>query len=88
MDIDKINAIIVDDEEEARDVFERLLLRTGIINIIGKASNADDGLHLILDKKPDIAFLDVQMPGKDGFELVREMKKFNLNTTVVLLLPI
>ncbi len=83
MDIDQIKAVIVDDEEEARDVFERLLLRTGDINIIGKASNAEDGLELILDKKPDIAFLDVQMPGKDGFELVREMKKFNLNTTVV-----
>jgi len=83
MDVDKINAIIVDDEEEARDVFERLLLRTGDINIIGKASNADNGLEMIISKKPDIAFLDVQMPDKDGFELVREMKKFNLNTTVV-----
>lgn len=83
MDIDQIKAVIVDDEEEARDVFERLLLRTGDVEIIGKASNVDDGLELILDKKPDIAFLDVQMPGKDGFELVREMKKFNLKTTVV-----
>lgn len=83
MDINKINAIIVDDEEQARDVFERLLQRTGDTNLIGKASNADDGLEMILSKNPDIAFLDVQMPGKDGFELVREMKKFNLKTTVV-----
>jgi len=78
-----IRAIIVDDEEEARDVLERLLIRQGSIQVAGKATNVDEGLEMIIREKPDIVFLDIQMPEKDGFELVKELRNLNLNTTII-----
>ena len=78
-----ISAVIVDDEEDARDILERQLNRVGDINISGKASNVDEALDMIIKLNPDIVFLDIQMPEKDGFELVKELKKFNIKTTVI-----
>lgn len=78
-----IKALIVDDEEEARDIIERLLLRAGEVEVIGKASGVDEALDMIIKLDPDIVFLDVQMPEKDGFQLVTELKKFNIQTTVI-----
>ncbi len=83
MNTEKIKALIVDDESEARDILERLLMRTGGITLTGKAGSVDEGLELIIKSRPDIVFLDVQMPEKDGFELVRQLKKYNLRTTVI-----
>jgi two-component system LytT family response regulator len=79
----EIRAVIIDDEEEARDVMERLLHRLGGVDIAGKAANGDEGLDLILSEQPDIVFLDIQMPEQDGFELVNKLRNFNLSTTVV-----
>jgi two-component system LytT family response regulator len=78
-----IKALIIDDEDDARDILERVLLRLENIDIIGKTSTADEGFEMILKLKPDIAFLDIQMPGKDGFMLVRQLKSFNIKTTVI-----
>ncbi|MBN2174368.1 MAG: response regulator transcription factor [Bacteroidales bacterium] len=79
----EIRVVIIDDEEEARDVMDRLLHRLGGINIAGKAANVDEGLDLILSEQPDIVFLDIQMPGKDGFELVKKLRDYNLTATIV-----
>jgi two-component system LytT family response regulator len=79
----ELKVLIVDDEAEARDILERQLLRTGGLRVIGKAASVDEGIELIISDRPDIVFLDVQMPEKDGFELVRELKKYNLKTTVI-----
>ncbi|MCD4747228.1 MAG: LytTR family DNA-binding domain-containing protein [Bacteroidales bacterium] len=83
MKTELIKAIIVDDEEEARDVLEKLLMRVGDIHIIGKASDADIALDMIIKKEPDIVFLDIQMPEKTGFDLIKDLKKFNIKTTVI-----
>lgn len=82
--IDKtIRALIVDDEENARDILERVLLRIENIDIIAKASSADEGFEMILKLKPDLVFLDIQMPGRDGFGLVQQLKSFNIKTTII-----
>lgn len=78
-----LKALIVDDEEEARDILERLLKRAGEVEIVGKASGVDEALDMIVKLDPDIIFLDVQMPEKDGFQLVTELKKFSIQTTVI-----
>jgi len=83
MNTEIVKALIVDDEPEARDILERLLMRTGGITLTGKAGSVDEGLELIIKNHPEIVFLDVQMPEKDGFELVRQLKKYNLRTTVI-----
>ncbi|MCF8403907.1 MAG: response regulator transcription factor [Bacteroidales bacterium] len=77
------SAIIIDDEEEARNILERQLLRLGNIQIKAKASGVDEGFEKILELKPNLIFLDIQMPGKNGFELIKLLKKFKLSTTVI-----
>lgn len=83
MNNNNIRALIVDDEQDARDILKRVLNRLEGIQIVGDASSADEGFEKILLLKPDIVFLDIQMPGKDGFTLVRQLKKFETKTTVI-----
>lgn len=83
MNTESLKVLIVDDEPEARDILERLIVRAGGMEITGKAANADEALNLIVNQQPDIVFLDVQMPEKSGFELVRELKQYSLKTTII-----
>jgi DNA-binding LytR/AlgR family response regulator len=78
-----ITALIVDDEEGARNLLERLLCRIPGIIVCGKASSVDEALEMVIANAPDLVFLDVQMPEKNGFQLVDFFKKYLLNTTVV-----
>ena len=78
-----IRALIVDDEEGAREILEHLLLRIPDVEVIGKASSADEALDIVINCLPDIVFLDVRMPEKNGFQLVDYMQKYMLNTHVV-----
>jgi len=78
-----IKAMIVDDEEEARNLLERLLLRFQDIEVVGKAASTDEALEIAIDRLPDLVFLDIHMPEKDGFVLIDYFKKYMLNTKVV-----
>jgi DNA-binding LytR/AlgR family response regulator len=78
-----IRALIVDDEEGARDIMEHLLHRIPDVEVIGKASSADEALEMVIKCLPDIVFLDVQMPEKNGFQLVDYLQKYLLKTHVV-----
>jgi two-component system LytT family response regulator len=68
-----IRAIVVDDELHPREELARLLLETGEVQIVGTASNGVEALQVIRRERPDVAFLDVQMPGVSGFELLSMM---------------
>ena len=68
-----MKALIVDDERLARTELRRLLTPYKEINIAGEAVNAEDALKKISELNPDIIFLDIQMPGKNGFELLEEL---------------
>jgi len=65
-----MKTIIVDDERLARNELRRLLDNFPKIEIIGEAANADEALKLIDELEPELLFLDIQMPGKNGFELL------------------
>ena len=64
------NAIIVDDEQPARDLINKFLEPFGQIRVIGEADNGFEGCRMINEKKPDLVFLDVQMPKLTGIELI------------------
>jgi two-component system LytT family response regulator len=69
----KIKTIIVDDERLARKELTAMLQAFKNIEIIDEAENAEDALDKIEAKKPDLVFLDINMPEKNGFDLVEEL---------------
>lgn len=68
-----MRALIIDDERLARKELINLLNEYPEIEIIGEASNADEAMENIGELKPDLLFLDIQMPGKTGFELLEQL---------------
>jgi two-component system, LytTR family, response regulator LytT len=68
-----INTIIVDDEKPARDELAFLLKAFPEINVVGQGKNGVDAVNLIKEHSPDLVFLDVQMPGLDGFGVLRKL---------------
>jgi two-component system LytT family response regulator len=70
-----IKAIIVDDERLARNELKKLLEQHPEIQIVDEASNVDEGIEKIEVARPDLIFLDIQMPGKTGFDLLAELEK-------------
>ena len=69
-----MKALIIDDERLARKELIKLLDEYKEIEIIGEAVNADDGIEKIKELQPELIFLDVQMPGKTGFEMLEELE--------------
>jgi len=65
-----MRALVIDDERLARKELIKLLEDFPEIEILGEAANADEAFELITTLKPDLLFLDIQMPGKTGFELL------------------
>jgi two-component system, LytTR family, response regulator len=65
-----IRALVVDDELHAREELALLLAETGEIAVVAKAANAVEALAAIRRERPEVVFLDVQMPGVNGLELV------------------
>jgi len=70
-----VKAIIIDDERLARTELKKLLKEFSDIEIIDEASNADDGQEKIELLNPDLIFLDIQMPGKTGFDLLQNLER-------------
>ena len=63
-----MKALIIDDERLARAEVRRLLADFTWVKVVGEAENAEQALALIQSQQPDLLFLDVQMPGKTGFD--------------------
>ncbi|MFS4482187.1 LytR/AlgR family response regulator transcription factor [Hyunsoonleella sp. 2307UL5-6] len=65
-----LKSIIVEDSRLARNELKELIKVHKEIELVGEAANVDDGYTLIIETKPDLLFLDINMPEKDGFELL------------------
>jgi two-component system response regulator LytT len=68
-----LTAVLVDDEQLARDELGYLLGQVGGVEVVGQAGNGVEALTTIERLKPDVVFLDVQMPGLTGFEVARRL---------------
>ena len=68
-----LNAIIVDDEQLARDELAYLLKNVDDVRVLAQGKNGVEAINLIRERAPDLVFLDVQMPGLDGFAVVKKL---------------
>ncbi|XXJ21121.1 LytR/AlgR family response regulator transcription factor [Desulfovibrio caledoniensis] len=78
-----IRTILVDDEPPARDELNYLLSSHGDIDVVGTVGNAADAVKSIAAKRPDLVFLDIQMPGRDGFSVLQEVMAMDGQPLVV-----
>src|ERR1051325_67991 len=72
-----ISALIIDDEQLARDELKYLLDSVGDVDVVGQGANGIEAVELIREHHPDIVFLDVQMPGLDGFAVIEKLLERN-----------
>ena len=68
-----MKAIIIDDERLARNELRRMVEAAGGVELIGEAAEAEQAIALIGQHRPDLIFLDIQMPGCDGFGLLERL---------------
>src|SRR3989441_2174505 len=68
-----LSAVIVDDEQLARDELAFLLKSVDDVNVVAQGKNGVDAINLIREFNPDLVFLDVQMPGLDGFGVIKKL---------------
>ena len=79
-----INAVSIDDEQNNLDNLSQLLLKhCPEVKVVATAMNADDGRKILLEKKPELVFLDIQMPGKNGFELLQSLAQYQFEIIFV-----
>ena len=88
----QINTVIVDDERPARDELAYLLKGFSEVNVVAQGKNGLEAVALIKEHEPDLVFLDVQMPGLDGFggdqevdgaQAARCLKSFSPRPTII-----
>src|SRR6202789_3681909 len=68
-----LSAVIVDDEQLARDELAFLLKHVGDVDVVAQGKNGVEAVSLIREHNPDLVFLDVQMPGLDGFGVIKKL---------------
>ncbi len=82
--MNKINAIIIDDEFFNRELIRDFVLKLNpSYNIIGETDNITEGYELIIQFKPDLVFLDVKMPGGSGFDLLSKFDSHSFEVVFV-----
>jgi two-component system LytT family response regulator/two-component system response regulator LytT len=68
-----LSALIIDDEQLARDELKYLLDEAGDVDVLAQGENGIEAVDLIEEHHPDVVFLDVQMPGLDGFAVIKRL---------------
>ena len=78
-----MRVIIVDDEELARAVLREFLAQHGDIEIVAECANGFEAVKAIAELRPDLVFLDIQMPQLDGFETLAALDPAHMPAVVV-----
>src|SRR3974390_2879433 len=74
-----LSALIIDDEQLARDELKYLLDSVGGVDVVAQGTNGIEAVDLIEEHHPDLVFLDVQMPGLDGFAVIQRLMERRRN---------
>ncbi len=78
-----IKTVVIDDEELARKRIKNLLVDHDEFLLVGEAGEAQEALQIIEDKRPDLLFLDISLPGLDGFAIIEAIKDVQLPFVIV-----
>ncbi len=79
----EIECIIIDDEIEACDRLESLLKKIEGVTVIKKETDSERGIKKVIDLKPELVFADIEMPRKNGFEIVKEIRNQKVYPTFI-----
>ena len=82
-EVNKYSAVVIDDEKQAIDLLLDLLSDFPEIEILNTYQYPVEGIKGIIHFKPDLLFLDIQMPEKDGFDVLREIREYDINPIVI-----
>ncbi|MCA9601093.1 MAG: response regulator [Myxococcales bacterium] len=83
MNSPNLRAMVVDDEPLARDELVFLLGQCGGVEVVAQASSAKDALEALGEATPDVAFVDLRMPGPDGIALAEAVRARSPRTQVI-----
>ena len=78
-----ITCIIIDDEQEACDRLESLVQKVDGIDVLSKETTAEKGIKAVAELFPDLVFLDIEMPGKSGFDIVSDIREQGLSPNFI-----
>lgn len=78
-----IEAVLVDDEEHALNLLELFLGKSGEVKTVGRYSNGFDALEAMHNQKPDVWFLDIEMPGMNGLDLAERIRSRDPEASIV-----
>jgi DNA-binding NarL/FixJ family response regulator len=81
----KIRVVLVDDHQMVREALRDYLLKTEDIDVAGEAADASSGMTLVASEKPDVAVIDLALPGLDGISLMQELKRHSPRTRALIL---
>jgi DNA-binding NarL/FixJ family response regulator len=70
-----VRVVIADDHETYREGLARAIRRFGRLDLVGEAADGEQALELVREASPDVALLDVRMPGLDGLEVARRLQE-------------
>lgn len=80
-----INIVIVDDSNLVRERLVKMLTAVSGIKIVGEAGNSLEALGVIKKQKPHIVILDIKIPGENGIEILKKIKKINHSVIVIII---
>lgn len=79
-----IRAILVDDELKSRQYLQQIITKyTPQVIVVGEAANANEAVALIENEKPNLVFLDIEMPGQSGVDMLRQLHEINFEVVFV-----
>ena len=79
----KFKVAIVDDEKEARELLKRFLSKYEFLDVFMTSGNVEEAILTIMKTPPDLLFLDIHMPHKDGFELVKDLERMKIHSKII-----
>ena len=71
---DLLKIMLVDDEPEARELLKYMLQESDGVSVVGTAGDVDEAVLIMKREKPHLVLLDIQMPGKDGFQFIEQIQ--------------